>query len=104
MERASQLRRDRLRLERNRRGWTETEAARRVGVSQSYLAMLESGQRRVTPRLARKFKSVFDRSPPSLPTPEWFEPRADVTSETLAKDVSALGYPGFAYLKKGVRA
>jgi transcriptional regulator with XRE-family HTH domain len=101
MKRASKLRPDRLRLERNRRGWTETEAARRLGMSQSYLAMLENGQRRVTPRLARKFKAAYGLSPTSLPTPELFEPGVDVTSESLAKHLSVLGYPGFAYLKSG---
>lgn len=103
MKRASQLRPNRLRVERNRRGWTGAQAARRLGVSQSYLAMLESGQRRVTPRLARKFKAAYGLSPTSLPTPELFEPRVDVTSEALAKDLSVLGYPGFAYLRSGVR-
>lgn len=90
---------NKLRLARNRHAWTETEAALRMGVSQSYLAMLEGGQRRVTPRLARRFKAVYRLSATALPTPNWFEPRADVSSEEFAKTVSALGYPGFAYMK-----
>jgi len=92
-----------LRLARNKRGLTETEAARRLGVSQSYVAMLEGGQRRVTPQLARKFKSVYELSPTSLPTPELFQPRPDVNKEQFAKTVSALGYPGFAYMKARVQ-
>ena len=43
-----------LKFARNRREWTETYAAQQLGMSQSYLAMLEGGQRKVTPRLARK--------------------------------------------------
>jgi transcriptional regulator with XRE-family HTH domain len=92
-----------LKLARNKLGWTETEAAHRLGVSQPYLAMLEGGQRRVTLRLARKFKTVYGLSPTSLPTPDLFEPRADVNNEEFAKMVSALGYPGFAYMKVRVR-
>jgi transcriptional regulator with XRE-family HTH domain len=92
-----------LKLARNRRGWTEIAAARRLGVSQSYLAMLEAGQRRVTPRLARRFKAVYGLSPSVLPPPEFFEPRPGVGGEEFAKELSALGYPGFAYLKARVR-
>jgi transcriptional regulator with XRE-family HTH domain len=92
-----------LKAARTRRNWTEAEAAQRMGVSQSYLAMLEQGQRRVTSRLVHKFKAVYGLSPTVLPTSEVFEPRLSVTSEEFAKEVSALGYPGFAYLKARVR-
>lgn len=96
------MRPDTLRLARNKLGWTETEAGQRVGVSQSYLAMLERGQRRVTPRLARKFKEVYKLSPALLPTPDLFQPEVGVNNEEFAKAVSALGYPGYAYLKARV--
>ena len=92
-----------LKAARTRRNWTEAEAAQRMGMSQSYLAMLEQGQRRVTSRLVHKFKAVYGLSPTVLPTSEVFEPRLPVTSEEFAKEVSALGYPGFAYLKARVR-
>ena len=48
-----------LKQARQGRGWTETRAAEHLGVSQSYLAMLENGQRNVTPRMALSFKSVY---------------------------------------------
>jgi transcriptional regulator with XRE-family HTH domain len=92
-----------LRVARNRRRWTEAQAAQRLGMSQSYLAMLESGKRRVTPSLARKFKAVYGLSPTALPTPELFNPRLDVSGEEFASMVSALGYPGFAYMKSRTR-
>jgi transcriptional regulator with XRE-family HTH domain len=92
-----------LRLARNRREWTEIQAAQRLGLSQSYLAMLERGQRKLTPRLARKFKAVYGLSPTVLPAPELFQPRVEVSSEEFAKTLSALGYPGFAYMKARVR-
>lgn len=92
-----------LRLARNRREWTETQAAQRLGLSQSYLAMLERGQRKLTPRLARRFKAVYGLSATVLPSPELFQPRANVSSEEFAKTLSSLGYPGFAYVKARVR-
>lgn len=92
-----------LKLARLQREWTETEAAVRLGVSQSYLAMLEGGQRRVTPELARKFMSVYNLSPAALPTPDVFEPRSNVDGQEFATIMAALGYPGFAYLKRRVR-
>lgn len=72
-------------------------------MSQSYLAMLEGGERRVTPQLARKFRTVYNLSPTTLPTPDVFEPRANVDGEQFAAMLAALGYPGFAYLKPRVR-
>ena len=81
-----------LKLARNRREWTEKRAAQRLGLSQSYLAMLERGQRKLTPRLARKFKAVYGLSPTVLPTSELFHPRVNVSGEELAKTLSALGY------------
>ncbi len=92
-----------LKLARNRREWTETQAAQRLGLSQSDLAMLVRGQRKLTPRLARKFKTVYGLSPTVLRTPELFHPRVNVSSEEFAKTLSALGYPGFAYMKARVR-
>ena len=91
-----------LRAARKQRNWTETEAARRLGMSQSYVAMLERGQRKLTPRLTRRFKALYGLRPTMLPMSDVFEPHA-ATSEALAKEVSALGYPGFAYLKSGLR-
>lgn len=92
-----------LRLARKRREWTETQAAQRLRLSQSYLAMLERGQRKLTPRPARRFKAVYGLSPTVLPSPELLQPRANVGSENFAKTLSALGYPGFAYMKARVR-
>ena len=92
-----------LRAARSRRNWTEARAAERLGLSQSYLAMLEGGQRRVTPKLVRRFKSVYGLPPTVLPTPDEFKPRVPVGSEEFVNEVSALGYPGFAYVKARVK-
>lgn len=68
-------------------------------MSQSDLAMLEGGQRRVTPRLARKFKAVYGLRPTVLPISDEFKPRVPVADEEFVNEVSALGYPAFRFLK-----
>lgn len=80
------------------RGWSQTEAANRLGVSQSYLAMLEYGERRVTPKLARSMMRVYRLPPTVLPLPGQLQTtRTD--NQALAETLAALGYPGFAYLR-----
>src|SRR5207245_11635189 len=85
-----------LRSVRQQRGWSEQEAARRLGVSQSYLSMLDGGKRRLTSRVARRAMSVFGLPPtvlpPSPPENQW-------GAETLAQQLAALEYPGFAYMR-----
>lgn len=85
-----------LRLARRRRGWSEQEAARRLGVSQSYLSMLEGGRRRLTPRVARRVMNVFGLPPTVLPPSP---PERQWSAEVLAQQLASLGYPGFAYMR-----
>ena len=47
------------------RGWSQQEAANRLGVTQAYLSMLESGVRNPS-RLARKLMQVYGLSPTVL--------------------------------------
>ncbi len=91
-----------LRSQRLKKGWTQPEAARRLGVSQPYLAMLESGERRLTPALARKAMRVYRLAPTVLPLATNFVPPAEVDAQRLADDLAALGYPGFQYLRSRV--
>ncbi len=51
-----------LRELRRKRGWTQMEAAKRLGVSQPYLALLESGKRHLDERLRRLEKKSNGRS------------------------------------------
>lgn len=81
---------------RKARGWTQAEAARRLGVSQPYVALLENGERVVPPRLMRKAVRLFRLDPGLLPPTS--EDPSRVAQEDLARDLSRLGYPGFAYL------
>jgi hypothetical protein len=73
-------------------------AARHLGVSQPYLAMLETGRRRLTPTLTRRFVRGYRLTPAHLLPSKNFNPNAGMDAETLANQLSVLGYPGFAYL------
>ncbi|MBI4637222.1 MAG: helix-turn-helix transcriptional regulator [Candidatus Rokubacteria bacterium] len=88
-----------LRSARRAKGWSQVEAASRLGVSQPYLAMLERGRRRLTPELALRAVRVYDVPPTALPPSQRQSPRPPLTAATLAKDLAGLGYPGFAYLR-----
>jgi len=89
-----------LKSARQGKGWTQHGAAGRLGVSQSYLAMLESGTRQLPAQLARRVRKVYDLPPTALPLPQTLNVKfsGDV-AQTLAKQFAALGYEGFAYLR-----
>ena len=87
-----------LKSGRSAKGLSQVQAATLLGVSQPYLAMLESGRRRLTPELARRAMKVYDLPPTVLPPSELLS-RHRVDAEALARDLAALGYPGFAYLR-----
>ena len=80
------------------KGWSQTLAAARLGVSQAYLNMLENGKRRLTPKLTRKFAMTYGLSPVTLPVSGEFVP-GPVDEQHLAESLARLGYPGFAYLR-----
>jgi transcriptional regulator with XRE-family HTH domain len=88
-----------LKSARSARGLTQAQAAARLGVSQSYFAMLEARKRRLTPELARRAVRAFGLTPAALsPHPtETNSRRAGPTA--LAADLAALGYPGFSHLR-----
>jgi transcriptional regulator with XRE-family HTH domain len=84
---------------RKRKRWTQQQAASLLGVSQPYLALLESGQRTLSPRLVRKAVRVYRLSSSLLPSA--FASQSEADPEQLARQLAALGYPGFAYLRGG---
>ena len=94
------MKKEQLSAERVKRGWSQKEVARRLGVSQPYVGMLEQGKRPVTDALARKLTSVCHFSPAFLP-PESAGPRRS-GAPRLAEDLASLGYPGYAYLRRRV--
>ena len=88
-----------LKLGREQKGWTQEEAATRLSVSQPYLSLMEKGARPVPDKLARKAATVFGLSATTLPVERSWENAQPKDANTLAMDLAALGYPGFAYLK-----
>ena len=87
-----------LKQARLQRRWSQPTAARRLGVSQPYLAMLETGRRRLTPTLTRRFVRGYRLTPAHLLPSKNFNPNAGMDAETLADQLCVLGYAGFAYL------
>lgn len=85
---------EQLRKARVDRGWSQQEVAARLGVTQGYLSLLESGRRSAAP-LARRLMQVYDLPPTVLPVQEV---RENVTPDFLAHELASLGYPGFAHL------
>lgn len=88
-----------LRTARLGKGLTQVQAAARLGLSQPYLAMIESGRRRLTPALARRAMRLYDLSPSVLPPVATAAPRRPLTAAALARDLAAFGYPGLAHLR-----
>jgi transcriptional regulator with XRE-family HTH domain len=87
-----------LKSARAARGLTQAQAAAQLGVSQSYVAMLEAGSRRLTPELARRAVRAFGLAPTALSPHHTVAVGRRAESSALAADLAALGYPGFAHL------
>ena len=89
-----------LKAVRRQKGWTQRETAEKLGVSQPYLSLLEQGRRPFTKRLLSKLQQHFD-----VPATELHveAPRPNVSAQQVAEALGALGYPGFAYLRRGAR-
>jgi transcriptional regulator with XRE-family HTH domain len=90
-----------LRTGRLNKGWTQTQAAARLGVTQAYLNFLEHGKRRLTPGVVRRATSVYGLSPEALAVSSNFAPRR-ADDQRLAELLAQLGYPGFSYLRTHV--
>ena len=89
-----------LKAVRRQKGWTQGETAEKLGVSQPYLSLLEQRRRPLTKRLLLKLQRHFD-----VPATELHveAPRPNVSAQKVAEALGALGYPGFAYLRRGAR-
>ncbi len=83
---------------RQRKGWTQEEAASRLGVSQAYLSLVENERRTLSPRLLQRLQRQVEVPPTELPVDEALQVG---DAGNLAAALAALGYPGFAYLKLG---
>jgi transcriptional regulator with XRE-family HTH domain len=87
---------EQLRSGRQAAGLTQQQAADRLGVSQAYLALIESGRRPLTSRLLPAVASLYGFGPAALPL------ATDLPDDSrgLAAAVASLGYPGFGRSSK----
>lgn len=92
---------DQLRLARETAGLTQQLAADRLGISQAYLALMETGRRRVTEEVGLKLMDLYHLGPTALPL--GLDDLESWNSESLAKALASLGYPGFRHLAGGHR-
>jgi transcriptional regulator with XRE-family HTH domain len=84
-----------FRAARLERGWTQHEAAGRLGVSQGYVSLVESGRRQASRALLRRAQRVLGLPAATLPTGQAHQ----LDAAGLAGALAALGYPGFAFLR-----
>jgi transcriptional regulator with XRE-family HTH domain len=90
---ASSLRESRLAA-----GLTQVQLAKKVGKSQGYVSLLEQGQRSPSASLVKRLARVLRLPPTALPIEVGRRGMDRGGSDKLAKNLAALGYPGFAYL------
>lgn len=79
---------------------TQVQTARALGVSQTYLSLLEAGKRPLTERLQRKAASFFDLPATEVPGQFPSGELPTVTDDQLSSDLADLGYLGFAHLRR----
>lgn len=92
-----------LREARRRKGWNQLQAARRLGVSQTYLSLLETGKRRVPEKLMIKAVRVYGLSLAQLPVSSVLNATSVADERELALQLAALGYPGLSHLNSKSR-
>lgn len=91
---------EKLKVARLASGWTQAEAASRLGVSQPYYSQLESGSRLVPRELALAAVQEFRLSPVALPLPQLDPHLAPLSPRELAAQLAWFAYPGFTHMKK----
>jgi transcriptional regulator with XRE-family HTH domain len=89
---------------REKAGFTQMEAAKRLSVSQPYLSQLERGRRAIPARLAAKAARLYRLPATALPLEQERTQSRLRHPDQLARDLAALGYPGFSHLRGGRKA
>lgn len=92
-----------LQAARRQKGWSQEQAATRLGVSQAYLSLLERNARRVPERLAVKAVNAYGLSPAYLPVNTRRVQAPQTDESRLAAELAALGYPGLSHIKRARR-
>ncbi len=92
---------DQIRSARENLGFTQQQAAADLGVSQAYLALMETGRRRVTEAIGLRMMDLYRLGPTALPLRAGDLESWD--SACLVKALANLDYPGFRHLLGGRR-
>jgi transcriptional regulator with XRE-family HTH domain len=89
-----------LKEARVRKNWTQEQAAVALDVTQAYLSMMEKGRRPLSERFVGKALKVLNLPATALPlrSEEVAMPLSS-QKRNFSAELSALGYPGFAYLR-----
>ena len=82
---------------RRAKGWTQEEAAERLGVSQTYWSLFENGRRPVPARWLPKLRQHFEVPGQVAPLAERAAPHSP---DALAAALAGLHYPGFAHVRR----
>ena len=82
---------------RRAKGWTQEEAAARLGVSQTYWSFLENGRRQVPAHLLPKLRQHFDVPGAVAPLDEKAAPHSP---DALVAALAGLHYPGFTHVRR----
>ena len=90
-----------LKNARNASSWTQAQAAKRLGVTQAYLSMVERGERAVSSELTSRVVEVLEVPATALPLAEYRTRSRDAGFFQAA--LGGLGYPGFEYLRSSAR-
>jgi transcriptional regulator with XRE-family HTH domain len=91
---------NRLKEARLQKNWTQEQAALALDVTQAYLSMLERGRRPLSERFVRKALKVVNLPATALPLrSEEVGMPASSRKRDFSLELSALGYPRFAYLR-----
>jgi transcriptional regulator with XRE-family HTH domain len=89
-----------LKAAREKAGWTQVSLAKRLGVTQAYLSLMESGKRRVPFRLVHRLARLLELSPTMLPVMTRPVSKDRPTNDWFEAQLARLSYPGFAYRKR----
>jgi transcriptional regulator with XRE-family HTH domain len=84
---------------RKRQGVSQVQAAKLLGLSQPMLSHMETGKRSVSLEVAQRAAKLFGGDATVLP----LDAERRHSDETLASELGALGYPGYAHLSGRLR-
>lgn len=84
---------------RKQRRWTQKEAAKKLELTQAYLSLLESGNRRLTDDLIAAAVRVFRLPAANLPVGRELSYLGSMNNHELTRNLAAIGYRGFSHIK-----